>query len=247
MEETYKYENIIIDNKLHFSLPNSFNDPFDCRVVFNLNGVGNEWYKRFIKLIQKYKPNMRMNKIRKIATKWATEKRYIYLKEEMAKGDANAIRDTFGVLCLTKKSDCIPMWANYASHHKGICVEFNHDKSDKLFGMAMKVIYKKAYPVYRYLDVKVKDIIVDLLNTKHMDWSYEEEWRVYAHPGIDYNGPGLHPFNPSTLVGIIFGCNATDDFKKYIKSLMAKREGSVSLYQAEENKNGFGLSKRLIH
>jgi hypothetical protein len=85
-------------------------------------------------------------------------------KEEIAR--------TYGVLCFSKSWDNPVLWSHYADRHRGIALGFDVDSS-----MARGITYTKIRPPFRRTDEAALDT---LLYTKHRDWQYEKEVRVFA-------------------------------------------------------------------
>ena len=79
---------------------------------------------------------------------------------------------THGILCFSKTWDNPVLWSHYADRHRGIALGFDINSD-----MVQAVTYKKKRPPFRSAD---ESSIHTLLYTKHRDWRYEKEVRVYA-------------------------------------------------------------------
>lgn len=82
------------------------------------------------------------------------------------------IARSYGVLCFSKSWDNPVLWSHYADRHRGIALGFDIDSS-----MARGVTYTKIRPPFRRVD---EAALHTLLYTKHRDWQYEKEVRVFA-------------------------------------------------------------------
>ena len=82
------------------------------------------------------------------------------------------IARSYGVLCFSKTWDNPVLWSHYADRHRGIALGFDINSE-----MAKDVTYTKIRPPFRRAD---EPTLHALLYTKHLDWHYEEEVRVYA-------------------------------------------------------------------
>lgn len=79
----------------------------------------------------------------------------------------------FGMLCFSGSWKNPLLWSHYANRHRGICLGFD---------VSGPVIEK-----IRYVEARTKlklplseDAVKDLLFTKFIGWSYEDEWRTWA-------------------------------------------------------------------
>ena len=60
-----------------------------------------------------------------------------------------------------------------------------------------------------------------LVLTKSSHWKYENEWRIIKNE--QDGGPGYYNFNPSCLVGVIFGALMTESDKNIINDYIIRR------------------------
>ena len=127
-----------------------------------------------------------------------------------------------GIICMGLHWKSPVMWAHYARNHTGICLGF--DVPDEL---AREVKYSsEREKVVLDMTKEVRGITSDLLErittTKYAQWSYEEEWRLFARleEKDPVNGEYYLPFGPSmTLREVIVGvrCKASvGSFRKII-------------------------------
>ena len=78
----------------------------------------------------------------------------------------------YGILCFSRSWDNPVLWSHYADRHRGMALGFDINSD-----MAKAVTYDEKRPSFRRADAAS---IHTLLYTKHCDWHYEEEVRVYA-------------------------------------------------------------------
>ena len=124
-EKLFKYHNtkleyieeIIIENKLFFSSPSSFNDPFDCKICMDKKGTKKEKKDMAKRLIKEQLPAIDKYKLNKAANKLIKE-------GELSKkllSNPNEHINRSGICCLTTRNDNLLMWSHYANSHTGLC------------------------------------------------------------------------------------------------------------------------------
>lgn len=169
----------------------------------------------------------------------------------------------YGIYSLAERSDNILMWSHYGDQHKGLALGVEID--DKLFDSSKvpycgKVIYTEDYPKLSPDDTEMTTsikfnglnaeknirfadnelIAQKTLYTKAKCWTYEDEWRII------YDSFGLKPF-PGKLVKVVFGCRASKDTIREVKSILKKYvPNKVVLVQLEMSPTAFILSERMI-
>ncbi len=88
-----------------------------------------------------------------------------------------------GIASFSETWDNVLMWAHYADAFQGICICYSMPKllgdlsSEHTFS---RVAYSNK-PYYLNLPaLKNDELARAVLSTKHLDWSYEREWRLFA-------------------------------------------------------------------
>ena len=83
-------------------------------------------------------------------------------------------------------------------------------------------------------------LIEDIILTKSMEWTYEEEIRFFK-----YRGRYIYKFNPKSLKAIIIGRKTHDDtiklIKKEIEKFNQKHSTDVLLYYTKRNPSKYEL------
>jgi hypothetical protein len=82
------------------------------------------------------------------------------------------IARTYGVLCFSKTWDNPVLWSHYADRHRGIALGFDINSD-----IVKEVTCTRSRPPIGRAD---EPTLHTLLYTKHYDWQYEQEVRVYA-------------------------------------------------------------------
>lgn len=232
-----RLRNIVEGDRIYFSPPSKINDPFDCHVKFDNSGTKREWKKKFERLMKDRLPGVNYQTRKIMAAQWVREGRH----KRLENFDDTERMDEIGIFSMAEHPDNLLMWAHYASDHKGVCLQYSAKSDCDVFGKAVPITYSAVYPQHRYVEVEVRDVILDYLETKSEHWSYEKEWRLFGHPKGHFSGPGEHSIPSALLVGIIFGCQVEEAFKNEVLEMAKNRTGQVQLYQAVMKDRQYGL------
>ncbi len=126
----------------------------------------------------------------------------------------------FRVYCLSKRSDILTMWENYADNHRGYCLEFAN--KGPFFGSTKEVIYGDTTEM-------------DLSNPEHFkswciyckrqDYSFEEEVRVHCRRTF----PQFAPIDPHHLTRIILGEQMSEAHQKQILEVAKRRDPQLTV------------------
>jgi hypothetical protein len=110
---------------------------------------------------------------------------------------------------------------------------------------AVRMEYVANYPVLNWAEDTAKQI-KEPLTHKFKDWAYEREWRIIWPDGAHT----YLPFEPSALVGVIFGCRASDKAIEIVRALLdertTRRLPPVKIYRAEKHASRYSLVLRRI-
>lgn len=169
------FRQTLLENRVWFSSPADFNDPFDCRVHGKFEGNSEEIRRYANRLLKKASPEM--NKYQRRVKFDEMEKRS---KDPEVQGRiiADLQRDVnkLGIFCLSACRDDILMWSYYAGQHAGLCLGFAHKHGPGTLGVAQKVEYADEFPEVNYfMDDHIRLMSANLL-TKAKAWSHEQEW-----------------------------------------------------------------------
>ncbi len=114
-----------------------------------------------------------------------------------------------GFLCLTTKCNNVLMWAHYADHNKGCCLEYDLLADVDVFCRIQKIRYDDKTLEFNYL--KNNGGAFEAMFHKSKMWEYEDEYRVLS---IDEHGP--KKVKDGSLTRIIFGTKTSEEDKKRI-------------------------------
>ena len=244
---------ILSKQKLRFSYPLEFNDPFDCRIRYTYKGEKQDWQQWFDEIKLSAKHRLFMENILK----------FVNYDETAFRKRMDMQTERLLILSLSEKRDHILLWSHYAESHKGVCFGFqtttinnsigimfdepalewkwNRYNSPKGFLPAFKVNYTNFMPepYSRFKDDDKR--IIEFLITKHKDWHYEAERRLIL-PITNVSNRYLK-YNKKVLKQIIFGCRIEDKYKQQVYHLAGEHfQGHhIEFYQAEPKEGEYSL------
>jgi hypothetical protein len=215
----------LINNELFFSNPMNFNDPFDCQFELNLisGSEAESELKERMALTPDEQELYNTTNMRDSLAYGLTQKFY------------EGLSKMIGVTCFTENPDNFLMWSHYANSHKGVCLKFDWNTHKEYF-QGTKVVYDNKLPEARYESAQgFQNEIPKIVLTKLEHWSYENEIRSVVSIN---NGKRNISFDPSSLVGIIFGDNIEPENEVLLKRIVELHSeyDRVKFYRAKLNR-----------
>lgn len=222
---------ILRTNKIWYSKPERFNDPFDCDIDI-ASAVTWEQYVGAIRA-EGRQTGKDEREIQKKIEEEALRCRRIVPSEyrDKVRSGVVVVKDSLrsqGILSLSAICDSIPMWGYYAGCHSGVCIGFRRNSSNPLGSSATrKVSYTDAFPNMSYYDMfeRPGHLSATVMGTKSLTWEHEQEWRI-----IVTNGDILHDL-PGDVDCVLFGLRTPESFKLEVAKAVAGKE-SIALRQA---------------
>jgi Protein of unknown function (DUF2971) len=220
----------LINGNLWLASPLSFNDPFDCQIedqtIWTIDKIIN-FIARGEKVSAKDREIMHT----------LSDEDYDWFGQTFNKSFRKTL-NKIGISCFSLDRNNSLMWSHYANGHTGLCLKFDMLADSYLFKDCYKVNYSKEYPKI-LVEENGKANITDAILTKSKIWEYENEWRVIK------NESGLIPYNPTSIIEIIFGVKTNSDDKLAIKTLMdSLTNKSIKYFQAYISKEGYEINER---
>ena len=250
---------LLSGDSILFSARDSFNDPFDSRPAFKITletKEGRKFFQEKLKQRTNLTPSQRILHVQKTAQ----------LQKNATSEDNKGVEDLLdstGILSLATSWENQLLWAHYAKHHHGICIEFKSDED--LFRMAFKVTYQDDLPTLRRPQDSPELMINKTFLTKSKCWEYEDEWRVIKVTStqdekdiayssnkemqrlmIDCNGPGIYKFKPSAISGVTIGMRTTTQDEKFVRDSMIKLAHGIPLYRTVRSKVKYHVERKLL-
>lgn len=146
------------------------------------------------------------------------------------------VRASAGVICFTKKPDNLLMWAHYANHHQGICIEFdsNAEHFNEKFKNPLKCIFtgekikdyyenigvlkKVKYQLERpsYIEPRELEGNTESWFVKSPEWKYEKEYRILISldSAVFHENSFYIEIKPPAIKSIILGCQMSQSEKE---------------------------------
>jgi hypothetical protein len=156
--------------------------------------------------------------------------------EEGAEEQRELFSKIIGIVCLTENPLDMLMWAHYGESHKGFVAEFGPSDDEARpplglqrwgspFGPAARVKYRPKHPDLKLDTSNMEEVLL----TKHLCWTYEEEWRVIRRlcigdPHPTRNGFVLVRFRPTDLLRVILGLQASPGVRLQLRQMLSRRE-----------------------
>jgi Protein of unknown function (DUF2971) len=229
--------NTIVNGVVRFTRPGDFNDPWDCQPVFSVPKERNEreaLARYMARASEKHGTTLCPNEIeRRVMMLIENPLKLRAAMDESAPDMYRQLDQRYRIYCLTTKPDCPLMWAHYADHHRGICLEIDSRLPDLC--AAIQVQYRETYPTFRLDDDK------DLTPfcTKSLDWQYEDEYRLIAeedvgafHQATMKTQDQFYKLPQGSLTSIIIGARASEEMRKTISEILERSGRNLLLRQA---------------
>lgn len=239
-------EDLLLRNRVKFSNPENFNDPWDCKPTFSRSILDDPAvYQRYVDYaidIQRRHFGIDESEEQRQRTVLASDREFMEARiDELSAAMHEAILKDYRVYCMATKPDTFLMWAHYSRSHSGICLGF--DTHSELFCGALRVSYLASYPKIDFSSEDEVKLLHDTLLVKSTHWSYEEEFRVIAKEGLTEEfisvRNGFVEIAPETLTSITFGCYSGEKNIDSVKEILGQRGAKPRLFQVRPAPDDF--------
>ncbi len=244
-----RLRSILTEQKLYFSNPADFNDPWDGKAWFRTDNLHDP-------LARKAAVGFLAEMAKDIPVPVGKEEEYrryretlsedlqttIRAVEDTSKAVNDLIKERYRIYCLSACFHINLMWSHYANGHRGVCLKFS--TANNLFASAKEITYQKRFPE---LVLGKEENVKAILLTKAAEWAYEREYRVVARDSEAGLPEGASmvmarrnrvELPQGTLVSIIAGCQASYG---QISSLIDEVAPGLSLIQARQVPNRYQI------
>lgn len=231
--ELYKYctysansLGVLINSEVWYCKPAEFNDPFDGDYSVSEECTAEEF-------ISMFNLDCTPNDFKSLNPEYFDENDLLSKEKYNKFSDVVKGLKNIGVLCLTSKRDSVLMWSHYADEHRGFNLKLKLHEDIPY----QNISYNNTLPVkklsYFYEIVTNNEGYIDIQFYKHIDWEYEDEYRICI------NGGNRLVKLPGEITEINFGCKMPDNYKKTISNLIkgANIEKPIDLYSAVKADN----------
>lgn len=180
---------VVEDMAIRFSPLKSLNDPFESLPLIRLGGeidtVMNEANLELDKFWEDQDEKTEETR-KEVDDAWKELKDFageVASPNSVGAGFIEQLADRFGVLCLSRTNRNLLMWSHYTNNGKGYVIEFEEQHAffhqEDMGGRLTKpsqVVYSTQRQVVDSKDELQRE---KLLCRKSIDWSYEEEERIF--------------------------------------------------------------------
>lgn len=216
---------LLCEQRLHFSHPNDFNDPFDCKPLCSIN-VDNE--DIFVQLERDCPAILELAKDN-------VDSIQAMVKSGLVQRNINATLNWNYICCFSYNAYMPAMWAHYAQDHNGLCLGFDKTiKSHFLEGIRGFVKYTDKQTECNWTKIGSKEFDTkSLFFEKAKEWEYEQEYRVVKpHRMIEEAPDTYNSFKKEALVAMFFGLKMPKERQDFYR-LLCKQCGlnNVKFYK----------------
>jgi len=236
----FKYKSIneqtlqlLINMKIWLVKPQSFNDPFETKMILNPDYSLEDYYQYIDQTYVDYPDEIEKRKKPEIyRASSQNAHKVVELNQEKFQN--------VGVFSMSSTPSNLLMWAHYADEHKGICIEFERASTNPLGSphLTHKVVYQEMLPIVGSLDFLRSLRLVSespVFITKSEDWRYEKEWRF-----IKGRGEVEEPI-PGRIKSVCFGLRTPDKHKELIYNIL-RHYPDIEYKQAVQDPCSYSLS-----
>lgn len=251
--EDYSKE-IFLENKLWFSTPDQFNDPFEAKPRIQWKTEAYPSPTEILSSSFKHEPQLSRHERRAAV---ALMDKAFRRPESRAKyrhaigSDMQRLFQSTSIGCFSLSEVNIRMWSYYASGHTGYCLGFSFEEPwtyiESETGLGFKtepfeVNYQDEYPTvdaeFQLNNPTAKDrFIKSALLTKSKEWEGEKEWRC-LRPATQ---SGHQFFPPSALKKVVLGAKMESKRRAAILEMTCGRRQWPDVYDAKTEDTKFRL------
>jgi hypothetical protein len=227
-------KDILLNDRLYWTSPDKFNDPFDCWPVavmpqsrLKLESLAKQLVERRLRDVPKHErkkafPGVMANMRR------AAENPTKLLRDRLA---------SIAVCSLAAEPDNLLMWSHYADSHRGVCLRFRPTKSDGLGFFPLPVVYANERPLVDLLEGRDNEWAEKIMLTKADCWAYEREFRLLD---ASASGGGFHKFRHGILDAVFLGALIGEENRSLVRGWAADR-GGTRVFQMKFDDRRFRL------
>ena len=240
------FEDMLRNNRIWFSSPRDFNDPFDCRRAYDIRNTREQIVLRKAEaLTRKGTP---LNEAIAQANEEIPRKPIElegWQEEQIASHNRRLANSA--ILCLTNICDNQIMWTHYARYHTGVCIMFRmwdlqDDSQIGFIAEAQPIEYSDRCPLVNFVQDDGAEIVRKVLLTKATPYYYEAEWRIVRYD----NGPGLKSIPNGIVGGVILGVRMRPADRERVIRSCENYDGDIEIVQAQLDPDTYGLGPVII-
>jgi hypothetical protein len=224
---------LIVEGKLWFASPLTFNDPFDTLPNISLGGTEREKQVYYRRLVRTYlSEGSRAQRLRQ-----ARELQHVHhhANQELMFKAARETAEDLAVCSFATSADSVLLWSHYAAEHTGVCVEIDTSSDFFAGSLPLPVSYSAVRPTYHAVKEDRGTDLLEKLLTKADFWAYEKEWRmVEKHPGIRHLPEGA-------IRGVYLGCRISEEDKTTVLNWVSQDSEPAPVFQGSPAADTFEI------
>ena len=160
----------------------------------------------------------------------------------------------YGIYCLSRVWDSILMWSHYANFHQGFVVGFNYEKLSKydhnlnIGDIVYDLNFPEINPMEHYSsDIYMANAMIKEVFTKHKDWVYEKEIRLFKtiFPSEFSEKDRIVNYPDYFIEEMTIGCASSKKTKEELIEI-GRQKGINKIYLAKKTPFKFGLDRILV-
>lgn len=232
-------QDLIVESKLYFAKPSSFNDPLDCRIPPSYDAsalVIEQYWRGFVK---QNHPQDKLRNHRKAIRRMIRASKTPVGQARLKKGFFESV-DQNGIACFAKDATNMLLWSYYAEGHSGIAVRFRFAPENLLqmqrLLIPLEVQYQTHFPDINFYSDTNHYLLRTVLGTKAVAWAHEQEWRLVL---VGYQGLLRLPLK--MIDGVIMGMRIDPDDERSLREWIEKRESKIELLRVSNRPRNFEL------
>lgn len=229
----------------YFASPISFNDPFDCRPNFTLEGSEVAVRNHLCDMWARHQPDLPEHKrhaeVDAILSDPLRDPRMPENNRMFAAAYESTVTARVGVLCLSEVYDDILMWSHYADCHRGICLIY--DTNYEFFAHAQPVHYQRVRPRVNPITQTAEKMLDNAIFTKSSAWAYEKEWRILDHE----QGVGERQSPPTALKAIVLGVALSGSDRRLVEAWAKASHAQPTVLRALLSPSEFSIHVPGLH
>ncbi|MBA0218798.1 DUF2971 domain-containing protein [Pectobacterium brasiliense] len=247
----------LAEGKAWFSKLTDFNDPFEGQFIITPPDLSNnESRERFFNYQAKKLPSnvLSLPAIDLVRKRYYdSPKNYDNFMKDITKKLRDSIYSRFldvGAYCLASDESnehspqiCNTMlWSHYADGMKGFCIKFNPNKllaslnklnKERFYWSKVDYQNKMCSVDYYSADNLSRNETVNVIQTKHINWAYEYELRIFTETS------GLYKYSFDSIDGIYLGGKMPVSHQKILVDICKVNLPNIMIYGVKTHKEGY--------
>ena len=233
-------EHLFLHMMLYHSLAHDFNDPFEGRPQFTLDGKVNcaNKIRKHLEQVTRQQEGFTSKSSKELVRQNMKDPNFLPKTMKLA---TEAVFNVLRITCFTTSKDNLLFWSHYANSHKGFCVEF--DARFLPISNAYKVDYSNAYPNVEYPTPQDFRAFKPAL-VKSEAWDYENEFRSVFLPGVsnELNDDGESlAIESGCITNVYLGARISQEDQDKLLDIIARSDFDPKIWKTSLSDSSYEL------